>query len=103
MIFVVDVCFFVEMLDFNGVVIDIGCVYEVFKDVFGLFNYKNLDDVLEFEGINIIMEFLIKYVYDYLVGVVCKGELGCVFGELKVICVMIFEFYVVRVWYEVVV
>lgn len=98
--FVVDACFLAETLDANGVVIDIGRAHEALKDVLGPLNYKNLDDVPEFEGINTTTEFLTKHVHDHLAAVARAGELGRSPGELKAIRVTISESHVARAWYE---
>lgn len=98
--FVVDAAFLADTLDGNGVVIDIGRAHEALKEVLGPLNYKNLDDVPEFKGINTTTEFLTKHVHDHLAGVARAGELGRPGVELKAIRVTISESHVARAWYE---
>ncbi|KAK4525658.1 hypothetical protein GAYE_SCF15G3567 [Galdieria yellowstonensis] len=62
-------------------VLDIGQAAQILKDVLCLYNYKNLDQVEEFQGENTTTEYLAKVIHDK---VLAKAkELGFQ-GTLKV-------------------
>ncbi len=98
--FVVDACFIADKLDVNGIVVDIGRAHDVLKAVLKPLNYKNLDELPEFNGANTTTEFLTKYIYDQLAEAACANELGRKGSELKAIRVTISESHVARAWYE---
>ena len=64
--FVVRAAFMSERLDDNGIVIDIGRAHEVLKSTLVPLNYRNLDDLPQFKGVNTTTEFVTKYVFDQL-------------------------------------
>lgn len=98
--FVVDACFIADTLDPNGIVIDIGKAHEALKAVLGPINYKNLDDVAEFEGKNTTTEFLTQHIFDRLAEAARTDRLGRSGRELKAIRITISESHVARAWYE---
>jgi 6-pyruvoyl-tetrahydropterin synthase len=98
--FAVSVAFIAEQLDRNGIVVDIGRAHEVLKKILGALNYRNLDDVAEFAGINTTTEFLTKHIFDRLAEAVRGGELGRDGREIARIRVTIGESPVARAWYE---
>ncbi|MEP1932114.1 MAG: 6-carboxytetrahydropterin synthase [Roseibium sp.] len=98
--FVIDAAFLADTLDANGVVIDIGRAHEALKEVLEPLNYKNLDAVPEFEGINTTTEFLTKHIHDHLADAARADLLGRPGSELGAIRVTISESHVARAWYE---
>ena len=98
--FVVDAAFIAEALDANGIVIDIGRAHDALRAVLGPLNYRNLDELPEFKGINTTTEFLSKHIYDGLAKPARAGELGRVGRELKAIRITISESHVARAQYE---
>ncbi len=98
--FVIDAAFLADSLDANGVVIDIGRAHEALKEVLQPLNYKNLDEVPEFAGINTTTEFLTKHIHDHLAKTARADKLGRPGSELKAIRVTISESHVARAWYE---
>ncbi len=98
--FVVDAAFIAESLDENGIVIDIGRAHEALKAILQPLNYRNLDDVAEFKGVNTTTEFLTKHVFDCLAAVAREGRLGRDGRELKAIRVTISESHLARAWCE---
>ena len=98
--FVIDACFQAETLDENGIVIDIGRAHEVLRSILQPINYKNLDSLPEFKGVNTTTEFLTRYVHDGLAEAARTDRLGRPGTELKVIRVTISESHVARAWYE---
>ena len=98
--FVVDACFMAETLDENGIVIDIGRAHEALKSVLQPINYKNLDELPQFEGINTTTEFLTRHIFDALAAAARQDRLGRPGTELKSIRVTISESHVARAWFE---
>src|SRR3954469_22627573 len=87
--FVVDAAFIAETLDANGIVIDIGRAHDALKAALSPLNYRNLDDVPEFKGVNTTTEFISKYIFDCLAKPARDGELGRYGRELKAIRITI--------------
>jgi 6-pyruvoyl-tetrahydropterin synthase len=98
--FVVDAAFMAEQLDANGVVIDIGRAHEALKAILAPLNYRNLDDLPEFNGANSTTEFMTKHIFDGLAKAARDGGLGRDGHELSAIRVTISESHVARAWYE---
>ena len=98
--FVVDAAFIADALDDNGIVIDIGRAHDALKAALQPLNYRNLDEVPEFKGINTTTEFLTKHIYDQLAKAALAGELGRPGKELKSIRIAISESHVARASYE---
>lgn len=98
--FVVRAAFLSESLDENGIVVDIGCVHELLKSALAPLNYRNLDDLPQFKGVNTTTEFLTRYVYDTLADAARAGKLGRPAGELASIRITVAESPSARAWYE---
>ena len=98
--FVVDAAFFAESLDPNGVVIDIGRAHETLKAALAPLNYRNLDELSHFKGVNTTTEFLTKYIYDQLAKAARADKLGRPGRELKAIRVTLGESHVAWASYE---
>lgn len=98
--FVVDACFMADQLDRNGIVVDIGCAHAVLKSILAPLNYRNLDEVEEFKGVNTTTEFLTRHIFDGLAAAAREGKLGRDGRELAAIRVTISESHVARAWYE---
>jgi 6-pyruvoyl-tetrahydropterin synthase len=74
--FVVDATFYRVELDADNIVVDIGLATAELGAVLGDLNYRNLDEVEEFTGINTSTEFLAKVIADRLAERVHNGSLG---------------------------
>ena len=74
--FVVDATFSRAELDADNIVVDIGLATAELGAVLGDLNYRNLDEVEEFAGINTSTEFLAKVITDRLADRVHNGSLG---------------------------
>jgi len=98
--FVVDAAFIADTLDANGIVIDIGRAHDALKAILGPLNYRNLDDVPEFKGMNTTTEFLCKHIHDGLARAARAGELGRPGEGLKALRITISESHVARASYE---
>ena len=98
--FVVRAAFMSEHLDQNGIVVDIGLAHEVVNAVLAPLNYRNLDDLPQFKGINTTTEFITRHVYDHLAEAARAGKLGRNARELNAIRVTVAESPGARAWYE---
>ena len=98
--FVVRTAFIAERLDPNGIVVDIGLAGDVLKATLAPLNYKNLDALPQFKGVNTTTEFLTKYVYDQLADAARAGKLGRDGRELRAIRITIAESPTALAWYE---
>lgn len=74
--YVVDATFRREALDDDGLVVDIALAGDQLKAVLDGLNYRNLDDVPEFEGHNTTTEFLAREIQERLVAAIHAGLLG---------------------------
>jgi 6-pyruvoyl-tetrahydropterin synthase len=98
--FTIAVAFISEQLDENGIVVDIGRANDELKTVLAGVNYRNLDDVVEFKGLNTTTEFMTKYVFDKVAEAVRAGRLGREPREIAALRVTIGESPTARAWYE---
>jgi len=74
--YVVDATFQRERLDDDGLVVDIGRAAEELKAVLAELDYRNLDELPEFEGRNTTTEFLAREIHERLVAAIHDGKLG---------------------------
>lgn len=98
--FVVDARFKRTELDADNIVVDIGLATERLHAVLGELNYRNLDDVPEFAGINTSTEFLAKHIADRLADLVREGALGEGARGLAAVEVTLHESHVAWASYE---
>ena len=92
--FIVDATFSRSELDADNIVVDIGLATTELHDVLGDLNYRNLDEVPEFAGINTSTEFLAKIIADRLAERVHAGTLGAGAKGLAEISVTLRESHV---------
>ena len=74
--FVVDATFRGDVLDDDGILLDIGRAAAVLKDVVGELSYRNLDDADAFAGTNTTTEVLARHLADRLAERCAGGDLG---------------------------
>ena len=98
--FTVAVAFMSEKLDQNGIVVDIGSAIGLLKATLKVVNYKNLDDIPQFKGVNTTTEWLTRWVFDQFVGAVKANKLGREPREITAIRVTVGESPNARAWYE---
>jgi len=98
--FTVAVAFMSEKLDKNNIVVDIGCAIDVLKSTLKQVNYKNLDDIPEFKGVNTTTEWVTRWVFDQFAAAVKAGKLGREPKEITAIRVTVGEAPNARAWYE---
>ena len=63
-------------------------------------NYRNLDEVPQFKGVNTTTEFLTKHVFDELAAAVRAGKLGRDGRAITALRISIAESPSARAWYE---
>jgi 6-pyruvoyltetrahydropterin/6-carboxytetrahydropterin synthase len=74
--FVVDLELLREELDSDGLIADIGLLSALLQRVLAPLNYRNLDEVPEFEGKNTTTEFLAHELHRRLSREILSGALG---------------------------
>lgn len=74
--YVVDVEFRRPSLDDDGLVVDIGRASALVSEVLAALNYRNLDEMPEFEGRNTTTEFLAREIFARLKAEIGDGALG---------------------------
>jgi len=98
--YVVDAEFRRPDLDVDGIVVDIGRAGDALKKVLADLNFRNLDDVPEFNGKNTTTEFIARVVFDRLVAAIARGDLGPGAGAIESIRVILQESHVASASYE---
>jgi len=98
--YVVDATFRRRDLDTGGIVVDIGRATEELRAVLADFDYKNLDDEPEFEGMNTSTEALARVIADRLAERAQGGALGDAGRELDALAVTLHESHVAAAGYE---
>lgn len=89
--YVVDVTFFRESLDADGLVIDIGRAGEELKMILGDLNYRNLDDDPAFAEQNTTTEFLAREIFERVAAKARDGGLGSKAQGINEIAVTLHE------------
>ena len=74
--YIVDAEFRRRDLDADGIVVDIGRATEALRQALADLNFRNLDEVSDFQGRNTTTEFLARVVFDRLVDAIARGILG---------------------------
>ncbi|TMK01606.1 MAG: 6-carboxytetrahydropterin synthase [Alphaproteobacteria bacterium] len=98
--FVVRVAFLADDLDSHGIVVDIARAREMLGEALAPLNYRNLDELPQFKGINTTTEFLTRHLFEHFAAAARAGQLGRGGRELKSIRVTVAESPVARAWYE---
>jgi 6-pyruvoyl-tetrahydropterin synthase len=98
--YVVDATFRRATLDADGIVVDIGRAAEVLRAVVGELGYRNLDDEVEFAGMNTTTEALARVIADRLADRARAGALGDGGLELDGLVVTLHESHVAWASYE---
>jgi 6-pyruvoyl-tetrahydropterin synthase len=98
--YVVDATFRRATLDADDIVVDIGRAAEVLRDVVGELGYRNLDDEVEFAGMNTTTESLAAVIADRLADRALSGALGDGARELDGLVVTLHESHVAWASYE---
>jgi 6-pyruvoyl-tetrahydropterin synthase len=98
--FVVDAAFFRDSLTPEGVVVDIGRAIDALRAVLAPLDYRNLDDLAEFHGMQTTTEFLAKYIFDGMAEAARGGALGPGGDGLALIRVTLHESHIACAWFE---
>ncbi len=98
--YVIDAEFRRPDLDADGMVVDIGRAGDALKKVLADLNFRNLDDMPEFNGKNTTTEFIARVVFDRLVAAIARGDLGPGAGAVESIRVILQESHVASASYE---
>ena len=98
--YVVDATFRRATLDADGIVVDIARAAEVLRAALGELGYRNLDDEVEFAGMNTTTEALARVVADRLADSAKAGALGDGARELDGLVVTLHESHVAWASYE---
>lgn len=97
--YLVDATFRADVLDEDGVVVDIGRAGEALHDIVGALTYRNLDDEPDFDGVNTTTERLCQIIGDRLAERVREGGVGG--APLTGLAVTLHESHVAWASYEV--
>ena len=65
--YLVDAEFFTDQLNEHNIIMDLGVVTKILKDTLKVYNYKNLDEVEEFNNIITSTEFLAKNICEKII------------------------------------
>lgn len=98
--FVVDASFQRAELDADNLVIDIGLAARELNAILGELNYRNLDELPDFAGVNTTTEFLAKMIADRLAERIAGGDLGDTARGLSEISVTLRESHVAWATYS---
>jgi 6-pyruvoyltetrahydropterin/6-carboxytetrahydropterin synthase len=98
--FVVDMEFRRAELDPDNIVVDIGLAHAALKDLLAVYNYKNLDDIDTFEGINTTTEFLARDIHQRMAAAIAEDKLGAHADGLDSLKVSLHESHVAWASYE---
>ena len=98
--YVVDASFRRAALDADAIVIDIGRATEVLRAVVAELGYRNLDDEVDFAGMNTTTEALARVIADRLADRARAGALGDGARELDGLVVTLHESHVAWASYE---
>ncbi|MEG5057296.1 6-carboxytetrahydropterin synthase [Microcoleus sp. A2-C5] len=64
--YIVTAQFKIAKLDEDGLVIDIGKAIAILQEILAPLNYQNLDDLVEFKGINTTTEYMAYYIHQQI-------------------------------------
>jgi 6-pyruvoyltetrahydropterin/6-carboxytetrahydropterin synthase len=98
--FVVDLELARRELDADGIVVDIGLLAGLLKDVLAPLNYRNLDELPEFAGRNTTTEVLARAICERVCERIAAGALGQAGAALAAIKVTLGESHVAWASYE---
>ena len=98
--YVVDATFRRATIDADGIVVDLGRAAEALRAVVAEISYRNLDDELDFAGMNTTTEELARVVADRLAERAEAGELGVGARDLDGLAVTLRESHIAWASYE---
>jgi 6-pyruvoyl-tetrahydropterin synthase len=98
--YVVDVEFRRPTLDADHIVVDIGRATEVLRSTLAELNFRNLDEIASFAGVNTTTEFLAHVIFDRIVTSIHRGDLGPGAGGIQTVRVTLHESHVASASFE---
>ena len=98
--YVVDVEFRRPTLDADNIVVDIGRATEVLRGTLAELNFRNLDEIPSFAGVNTTTEFLAHVIFDKIVASIHRGELGPEASGIETVRVTLHESHVASASFE---
>jgi 6-pyruvoyl-tetrahydropterin synthase len=98
--YIVDATFKRAALDSDNVVVDIQVASDQLRAVLDDLNYRNLDELAEFDGQNTSTELLAQVVVDRLAARVKSGDLGDNAREITAIAATLRESHLASATYE---
>lgn len=98
--FLVDVTFRRPGLDPDNIVVDIGRARTVLREILDVLDYRNLDEVEAFRGLNTTTEFLARTIHDQVSDAIAAGRLGPDAGGVTALAVSLHESHVAWASYE---
>jgi 6-pyruvoyl-tetrahydropterin synthase len=98
--YVIDATFTRPELDADGIVVDIGAATRELRAIVDELNYRNLDEVAAFAGVNTSTEVLARFIADRLADRVHAGAFGAHAHGLAGIRVILHESHVASAGYE---
>ena len=97
--YLVDAEFFTDKLNKYNIIMDLGIVSTILKEILKVYNYQNLDDVEEFKGIITTTEFLAEDICNKILSKL-KNEYIDDYNSLKKIKITLQESNVAWASYE---
>ena len=97
--YLVDAEFFTDKLNKYNIIMDLGIVSTILKEILKVYNYQNLDDVEEFKGIITTTEFLAEDICNKILSKL-KNEYMDDYNSLKKIKITLQESNVAWASYE---
>jgi len=98
--YVVDVTVRSEELESHGVVVDIGALSRELRGVLSAMEYRNLDELPEFEGVSTTTEVIARAIADQLAGRFSTGAVGDETDHLRDLEVTLRESDIARAGYR---
>jgi len=98
--YVIDVTFVRPELDDDGIVVDIGRASTVLRELVAELNYRNLDELPEFRGINTTTEVLARAIFERMAVRIAAGDLGASARALASLGVRLNESHLAWASYE---
>ena len=84
----------------DGLVVDIAAAGDKLKAILDAMNYRNLDEMPEFEGKNTTTEFLAREIWERTRAALQEGRLGAGASGVTSICITLNESHVAWGSYE---
>jgi 6-pyruvoyltetrahydropterin/6-carboxytetrahydropterin synthase len=98
--YVVDAEFRRPTLDADNIVVDIGRATDVLRSTLAELNFRNLDEIASFAGVNTTTEFLARVIFDKMVAALKSGELGPEASGIQSLRVTLHESHVASASFE---